>query len=143
MSNQALDTQGTKLYLEDNGSPTNRALISERVKIGGPNETRPRRDVTDLDSTRREYKGGLRDSGEMQLELFYIPSNAVHVRLRAAFNETDATLRIKQWELEFTDGTTWRFDGEVTGWSQNFDVDSDVKATLVIVPSGEITEDVA
>ena len=138
MSTSALDTQLTKLYLEDIGSPDNRALISERVRIGGPNETRPRRDVTDLDSTRREYKGGLRDSGEMQLDIFYIPSNAVHVRLRDAFNAT--TSRQRQWELEFTDGTLWRFQGEVTGWSQNFEVDSDVKATLTIVPSGDITE---
>lgn len=140
MSTNALDTQGTKLYIEDLGSPTDRALISERIRIGGPNETRPRRDVTDLDSTRREYKGGLRDSGEIQLDLFYIPSNAVHVRLRAAFNETSAALRQKQWELEFTDGTKWRFQGEVTGWSQNFEVDNDVKATLTIVPSGDISE---
>lgn len=140
MSNSALDTQGTLLYIEDITSPTDRAAVSERVSIGGPNETRPKRDVTDLDSTRREYKGGLRDSGEMSLELFYVPSDAVHVRLRAAFNETDAALRLRQWELVFTDGTTWRFQGEVTGWSQSFAVDSDVKATLTIVPSGDITE---
>jgi hypothetical protein len=140
MSTNALDTQGTKLYIESTGSPEDRALITERVKITGPNETRPRRDVTDLDSTRREYKGGLRDSGEIQLEIFYVPSDAVHVRLRAAFNETDSTLRQQQWELGFTDGTTWRFRGEVSGWSQNFDVDSDVKATLTIIPSGDITE---
>jgi hypothetical protein len=138
MSNQALDTQGTKLYIEDLGSPNNRALVLERIKIGGPNETRPRRDVTDLDSTRREYKGGLRDSGEMSMEIFYIPSDASHIRLRAAFNATAS--RSKQWELQFVDGTKWRFQGEVTGWSQNFDVDSDVKATLTIVPSGDITE---
>jgi hypothetical protein len=140
MSGNALDTQGTSLYLEDVGSPPNRALVSERVRIGGPNETRPRRDVTDLDSTRREFKGGLRDTGEMQLDIFYIPTNAVHIRLRAAFNESTASLRARQWELLFTDGTTWRFQGEVTGWSQNFEVDSDVKATLTIVPSGAITE---
>jgi hypothetical protein len=140
MSTNALDTQGTKLYIEDLGSPTDRALITERVKIGGPNETRPRRDVTDLDSTRREFKGGLRDSGEMTLEIFYVPSDSVHIRLRNAFNQNVAALRQQQWELEFTDGSTWRFQGEVTGWSQNFDVDSDVKATLTIVPSGDITE---
>lgn len=140
MSNNALDTQGTLLYIEDIGSPNNRATVSERVSIGGPNETRPKRDVSDLDSLRREYKGGLRDSGEMSLELFYIPSNAVHIRLRGAFNENDSTLRARQWELVFTDGTTWRFQGEVTGWSQSFAVDSDVKATLTIVPSGDITE---
>lgn len=143
MSTAALDTQGTKLYIEDIGSPANRALVTERLRIGGPNETRPRRDVTDLDSTRREYKGGLRDTGEMQLDLFYIPSDTVHTRLRAAFNENAAALRQRQWELEYTDGTTWRFQGEVTGWSQNFEVDSDVKATLTIVPSGDITETVA
>jgi hypothetical protein len=140
MSNSALDTQGTLLYIEDIGSPPDRALVAERVRIGGPNETRPRRDVTDLDSTRREYKGGLRDSGEMQVDIFYIPSNAVHERLRAAFNENDSDLRPRQWELAFSDGTTWRFEGEVTGWSQNFEVDSDVRATLTIVPTGEITE---
>jgi hypothetical protein len=140
MSSSALNSQGTLLYIEDTGSPTNRALVNERIRIGGPNETRPRRDVTDLDSTRREFKGGLRDTGEMQLEMFYIPTSAVHIRLRAAFNETVSANRPRQWELQFTDGTKWRFQGEVTGWSQNFEIDNDVKAVLTIVPSGAITE---
>lgn len=140
MSSSALDTQGTKIYIEDVGSPTNRAQVTENAKINGPNETRPRRDVTDLDSTRHEYKGGLADSGEISMEIFYLPTNAVHIRLRNAFNENAASLRARQWELYFSNGTKWRFQGEVTGWSQNFDVDSDVKATLTIVPTGAITE---
>jgi hypothetical protein len=142
MSNQALDTQGTKLYIGDTGSPESFQLITERVRIGGPNESRPRRDVTDLDSTRREYKGGLRDSGEMELGLFYIPANAVHAILRNAFNETDATLRVKRFRLEFTDdaGTYWDFDGEVIGWQSTFEVDSDVNVTITISITGDITE---
>ena len=114
-------------------------MITERTQIDGPNETRPQRDVTDLDSTRREFKGGLADSGEGKLRFFYIPTNAVHKIVRAAFTGNIE----KQWMLEYSDGTTWEFNGSITGWKNGpFDVDSDVNVEVTIKISGDITEHV-
>ena len=140
MSNAALDTQGTKLYLSQ-GSPTSFALITERVTIGAFAETRPRRDVTDLDSLRREYKGGLRDSPEMPLRIFYLPSDTQHAALRDLFNEDDQDARLAEFKLEFTDGTIWIFDAEVSGWTTSeIAVDGDITADVSLLVTGEILE---
>jgi predicted secreted protein len=138
MSTDAILAQGTLFAVSANASPPSFSNIPEIRTIGGPDGTAPTIDVTDLDSTAREYVLGLKDEGAFSLGIMYIPANAVHAELRAAWaNRTE-----KRFRVTFTDsGTTvWEFNGFVTGFSQNAAVDTVIEATVGIKITGSIYE---
>lgn len=138
MSSSAVAAQGTKFYVSADGSPPSFSAIPEIRTIGGPDGSAPTIDVTDLDSTAREYILGLKDEGAFSLGIMYRPDNSVHAQLRAAW--TNRTLM--QFRVDFPDtGTTrWEFDGYVTGFSQNAAVDTVIEATVGIKITGAIVE---
>jgi predicted secreted protein len=138
MSTDAILAQGTKFAVSANESPPTFSDIPEIKTIGGPDGSAPTIDVTDLDSTAREYKLGLKDEGSFSLGIMYIPANAVHTQLRDAWaDRTELRFRVT-----FTDtGTTvWEFNGFVTGFAQNAAVDTVVEATVGIKITGAIYE---
>lgn len=138
MSSNAILAQGTKFAVSADVSPPVFADIPEIGTIGGPDGSAPTIDVTDLDSTAREYVLGLKDEGAFSLEINYIMANAVHAVLRAAW----AARTKLRFRVTFSDsGTTvWEFSGFVTGFSQQAAVDTVVKATVGIKITGSIYE---
>lgn len=138
MSTSAVLTQGTKFAVSADGSPPSFSNIPEIKTIGGPDGSAPTIDVTDLDSTAREYVLGLKDEGSFSLTINYIPANTVHAQLRTAW----ANRTLMQFRVTFADsGTTvWEFDGYVTGFSQNAGVDTVLEATVGIKITGAIYE---
>src|SRR6185436_15217948 len=138
MSSNAILAQGTKFAVSAAGSPPSFSNIPEIKTLGGPDGSAPTIDVTDLDSTAREYVLGLKDEGSFSLGINYIPANVVHAQLRSAWaNRTQL-----QFRVTFTDsGTTvWEFSGYVTGFSQQAAVDSVIEATVGIKITGSIYE---
>jgi len=138
MSSNAITAQGTKFAYSANGSPPSWSDIPEIKSIGGPDGSAPTIDVTDLDSTAREYVLGLKDEGAFSLDINYIMTNAVHMALRAAW----AARTLLLFRVTFADTTTtrWEFSGYVTGFSQKAAVDSVVEATVGIKITGSIYE---
>ena len=138
MSSNAILAQGTVFKVSADGSPPSYAAIPEITTIGGPDGSAPTIDVTDLDSTAREYVLGLKDEGAFSLSIHYIPANAVHAQLRAAW----AARTKLRFQMIFTDtGTTvWEFSGYVTGFAGNAAVDTVIEATVGIKITGAIYE---
>jgi hypothetical protein len=137
MSTSAVQSQGTKLRVSADGSPPSFSDIPELRTIGGPDGSAPTIDVTDLDSTAREYILGLKDEGQLQCGFMYRPSNTVHRTLRNAFSNRT----LMQFQLDFADDATrWEFDGYVTGFPVSFGVDTVVEGTLTIKITGAIAE---
>lgn len=138
MSTSAIEAQGTKFYVAALGSPPDFSAIPEIRTIGGPDGSAPTIDVTDLDSTAREYILGLKDEGSFSLGIMYRPDNAVHQTLRNAWGARTQL----QFRIDFTDDSTtrWEFNGFVTGFSQNMGVDTVVEATVGIKITGAIVE---
>ena len=138
MSTDAILAQGTKFAVSADASPPTFADIPEIRTIGGPDGSAPTIDVTDLDSTAREYVLGLKDEGSFSLGIMYIPGEATHAQLRTAWG---ARTKLR-FRVTFTDtGTTvWEFSGYVTGFSQNMGVDTVVEATVGIKITGSIYE---
>lgn len=136
MSSSAVLTQGTKFAVSTDSSPPSFSDIPEIKTISGPDGSAPLIDVTDLDSTAREYKTGLKDEGSFQLTIMYIPTNAVHITLRDAWSDR-TTMRFR---VTFADsGTTvWEFTGIVQNMSGNINIDSVVESNITIKISGEI-----
>jgi hypothetical protein len=127
MTSLAVTTQGTKLYVGDAGSPPNFQQIVDVTNVpsfGG--SERPEIDVSNMDSSSREFRFGLADTGSVDFELNYVPDNTVHTTVEdAADNNTRVAFKV-----ELSDGT--RFEGE--GWFVTFnksaEVDNVYKATV-------------
>lgn len=141
MSTNAIDAQGTKIYVSPSGSPQSYSAIPEIKTLAGPTGKIGLNDVSDLDSTAHEFKPQLPDNGDVTLGIFYIPSNAVHASLRSAF----ANRTLKGFRLVFTNdsaATKWDFNGYVVGFNTDMPVDSEVTAQVTIKITGAITEGV-
>lgn len=139
MSSNALSCQGMTLAVSPTGSPQVFATVPEIMSMNGPSGKTNIIDATDLSSTGKEYKTGLKDEGEISMEIAYIPDNAVHTTLRSAFSAST----LKLFRLTFTDtapATIWEFQGYVTGFSITAGVDQILKASVSLKITGAITE---
>lgn len=69
MSVNAVVAKGTVFKRGDGTSSESFVALAEMNSIGLPNRSRPMIDVTDLDSTSREFIPGLLDSGEIAISM--------------------------------------------------------------------------
>lgn len=139
MSSNAIDSQLTKIQIGSGASPHTFADIPEVKSFSGPGGSASVIDVTDLASTGKEKRMGLRDEGQLQLTINYIPDNAQHMALRTA----RANRALTPFKITFTDtapATTWTFYGFVTGFSVSGGVDAAIEAQVTIEISGSIVE---
>lgn len=136
MSDIAIESQGTTIAVGNVGSPADYVTIPEVRSIGGPDGQANWIDTTDLSSTGKEGRPGLKDEGQVRLGIFYVPTNTVHATLRAAYSART----MKQFKITFTDGEVWEFDGYVIGFPSNNEVDSVTKADVTIRITGAIRE---
>lgn len=139
MSDLALEAQGMKIYLGDVGSPNAFAEIPEVRSINGPDGQAGWIDTTDLSSTAKEGRPGLKDEGQVRLGMFYVPDNVVHAALRSAFSSRTK----KRFRIDFTDtapAKTWEFDGYVMNFAVRGEVDNAIQADVTIRISDAITE---
>lgn len=92
-------------------------------------------DVTAHDSPGEwmEFIGGLKDAGEVSLDINYNP--AVHDTLTADF----ALTTTKNWKITFPDATTWIFAVVLTGFAPNAPYDDKLSATLTFKVTGSVT----
>lgn len=123
MSDIALEAQGITLDVGDTGSPPTFTNIPEIRSIGGPDGQANWIDTTDLNSTGKEGRPGLKDEGQIRLRMFYVPDSTTHAALRTAFSARTK----KSFRLSYTDTapiTIWEFDAFVTGFSISAEVDS-------------------
>ena len=139
MSSQALVAQGTVLKIADSVSPYAYVEIPEIKTFTGPGGSAAVIDVTDLSSTGKEKRMGLKDEGQLSFDILYIPTDEQHMALRA-FRDSGLAA---QFQLVFTDGspaTTWEFDGFVTTFSISGGVDGVIEGKVTIEITGSIVE---
>lgn len=112
--------------------------IPNVVSFQGPGGQASVIDVTNLASTAKEKRVGLRDEGSLSLTLHFDPDNAVHQGLR-----NDRANRTRQsFRITFTDEdpTQWTLHGYVTQFSVQGGVDAVLEASVTIEIDGDITE---
>lgn len=106
------------------------------IQLGGP--SRGEIDVTDLDSPAKEFLMGLKDSGQLSLDVNFNPDNSVHTLLRSDIDSTSP----RRFRLTFRDTspyTTYTFEAFVMGMPITMGVDQAVKATVTLRITGDIT----
>lgn len=113
-------------------------IIPNVVSFQGPGGQAAVIDVTNLASTSKEKRVGLRDEGQLTMTMHYNPDDLVHQGLRS-----DRAARTRrQFKLTFTDSNPaiWTFYGYITHFSVQGGVDAVVQASVTIEIDGEITE---
>lgn len=135
-----LDAYGIALQRSDMATPGPAAFtaIGNVTSVSGPEIERETYDVTAHDSVDgwREFIGGLKDGGEVSLELNYDPRK--HDDMVGDFDDTVA----RDYKLVFpapAGGGTWAFQAFLTGFSQEAPVDDKLSAEFTFKVTGKPT----
>lgn len=132
--------KGTLLKKGDGASPEVFTTVAQVFNIGGPSLQQDALDVTDHSSPNgwKEFIGGLKDGGEVPLELNYDPSDATHDHLTGLEKElADGTK--KNYRIEFPDATTITFAALVTAFEPSANVAEKLTASATLKVSGAPT----
>ncbi|MFE9381776.1 phage tail tube protein [Streptomyces sp. NPDC007025] len=110
--------------------------VANVTSVEGPEIERETYDVTAHDSVDgwREFIGGLKDGGEVSLEVNYDPRK--HDELLADFEDTEP----RDYKLVFPGALgTWEFQAFIKGFSQEAPVDDKLSAELTFKVTGKPT----
>jgi len=75
---------GATLQLGSGASPQVYTTIAEVLRVGSIGSTNPEVDVTNLDSTAKEYIAGLADGNTVEFEMNWVAGNAQQQSLRTS-----------------------------------------------------------
>lgn len=134
-------SQGSIVYFSTSTALSTSITIGEVVGFNGPTGQAGTIDVTHLGSTAKEFLMGLRDEGEVTLDINFKPTDAGQVRLR-----TDRAARsLKKCVIKLNDNTTDAattkliFDAYCIGLAAQGSVDNALKGTVTIKIAGAVT----
>jgi len=132
-----IDTEGTVLKIGNAASPEVFSTIPQIVSIDGPSSANSEKEVTNLSSTAKEFRPGLNDHGEINLEIEWDERNAVHAGIRTKFNART----VSNFQLIDAGSPTKRYS--FTGfWKtipMSFQPDNIVRSQAVLRVTGAIT----
>lgn len=129
---------GTLFQRGNGGTPETFTTIANVTNISGPARTRETIDVTAHDSPDgwMEFIGGLKDGGEISLDINYDPSEATHA-LDGDFDDEFP----RNYRIVILPGTedehTWDFKGILTELSDEFPYDDKMGRSMTIKVTGK------
>jgi predicted secreted protein len=131
---------GTVFQIQDaDASPVAYVTVGEVTSITFPNLTRDAVEATHTESTSgfKEYIPGLKDSGEVSIEMNFVHQSASDTLIRAQFlRETLSPCKIL-FDTSPEDGVS--FNAIATGYQVQAPVADKVAATLTLKVSGPVT----
>lgn len=107
--------------------------IAEVLRVGPIGSTTPEVDVTNLDSTAKEYIGGLPDGNSVEFELNWIAGNVQQHALRDGVGTT------LDFEIVWSDGSEAAFSMVVLGFERG---ETTPEGQLTASITGRITGDI-
>ena len=123
----------------DGASPEVFTALAEITNITPPQLSRDTVDATHQGSPDgyREFIGGLRDSGEVSLEMNWIAGSTTDTTLLTDFDSDDPV----NYRITFNDAdtTTATFAGFVTGYTPNSPMEDKQSASVTIKVTGKVT----
>lgn len=138
MTTNAKIGYGTTFAIQS-GSPLDYVTIAEVTNITPPNLARDAVDATHTASEEgwREFIPGLKDAGEVSIELNFVPGSESTALLMEAFNADDPV----SCKITFPDSpaTEWTFAAIMTGFETEAPVDDKLTATATFKLSGKPT----
>lgn len=116
--------------------------IAEVTNIGGPSLARDAIDATHHTSPGawREFIKGLKDAGEVSLDIQYIPTSTTHnTTTTGLLSDFADNTTYSTWTLTFPDTTVWTFPGFLTAFEPSAPIDDKLTASVTIKVSGAPT----
>jgi len=135
------DGFGTIFKRGDGATPTELfTAIANVTNIGGPKRSRETIDVTAHDSPGQwmEFIGGLKDGGEISLDINYDPAEATH-DLDDDFDDTVPRNYQVVILPDTIDEYTWSISGIMTALEDEFPYDDKMARSMTIKVSGKPT----
>ena len=86
----------------------------------------------------REFIGGLKDAGEVKLELNFVAAGAAATALAAEMDLVVGS-ETKTRRIVFTDGAYFEFEGFLTGWEPDAPIDDKMTASATFKVTGKPT----
>ena len=132
---------GTRFQRGDDAG-TSFQTIANVTSISGPSRTRETIDVTAHDSADgyMEYLGGLRDGGEVTLDLNYDPDETTHTVLDTDFDADDNPREYRVvLNPDQDDEYTWNFSAIITDLSDEFPYDDKMSRSATFKITGKPT----
>ena len=127
---------GTALQVSDAASPEVYTTIAEVLTISGPQLTAEDVEVTNMDSTAKEYISGISDGGSINFELNWI-AQTQQTTLR---DDVEAgTARNYRVVFPTSPNTTASFNARCTEFSMTAEPNTQVRATANLKISGSVT----
>jgi predicted secreted protein len=129
-----MDGFGTRLSRGDGATPVEAFVdIAGATNFSGPGISRETLDVSAHDSPNqyREFRGGIKDPGEISCDVNYIPTQ--HDVFVDDLDDEDP----RNYHLTFPDGTVWEFPAILTGFEPTAPFDDKMTATITFKVSGK------
>jgi hypothetical protein len=128
---------GSTFKIGNSASPEVFTAVAEVLSISGPAIARDAVDATSFDSVEawREFIPGLKDGGEISLQMLWLAAEAE--KFEAEFAKTKATNY--QVTFPFSPVKTWAFKAICTGFEQESAVEATITATATFKISGKPT----
>jgi hypothetical protein len=135
----AFESQGARLYWSTSTglSTSSTALVGGITGITGPNAANSEIDITDLQSTAKEFIPGLLDNGNLTFEGNFDPADPGQANM-----QIDQRARTKKkWVIAFNDASSYQIvgDGYITNFSPSIATDDKVSLSGTIRITGGVT----
>jgi hypothetical protein len=134
-----IKTQGTTFQIENAASPNEYTTMAGVKSITGLGSGQAAEiDVTDFDSTAKEFIQGLADEGSLQVTYNYDPDDVRQIQLETARNAQSSL----DFQIVLASGTLkyFRFTGYVLAIDKSLEADGVVQAVATIRISGSVTK---
>lgn len=139
MTETGIKAFGTKFQRGDGGNPEVFQDIALVGDITPPGLEADSIDMTTHDSPHgyRQYVQGLKDGGEVSIELKFVPSEETHVLLLNDYEEG----KNRKYRIVFPDenNTTWEFEAHITGFEPDAPVEDELTASVTLKVTGKPT----
>lgn len=129
-----LSSQGSKFYVLLANDAT-RYYIAGVSSIGGPGFERTVIDASDITSKYRNKLRGIIDSGQLELELNFVPGDANHMAFFALMQE-EAVADFQRFGVEWPNGESIEGAGFVQTFEITTEMDEKITAEVTIECSG-------
>ena len=138
MTTQARIGYGTMFQSGNGLSPETFTTLAEVTNITPPAMARDSVDVSHEQSPGawREFIGGLKDGGEVKIELTFVAAGSAATALAAEMDLAVGS-ETKTRRIVFTDGAYFEFEGFLTGWEPDAPIDDKMSASATFKVSGK------
>lgn len=128
---------GTKFQTGNGSSPETFTDLAFVVNITAPELSRDAIDVSHMQSPDewREFIAGMKDAGEVTLELNFLPGGAAFLAILAEFNLVSAQAT-KTRRITWVDGSYLEFEAFVTGKAPEVPMDDKMSSSVTFKVSG-------